>query len=115
VHLAIVDGIATMAGGEGPWCGPQVAQTNPGVLIVGTNPVCTDAVGTAVMGLDPMADRGKAPFETSDNMMRLAEEHGVGTRDLGRIEVVGVPVALARFDMRSFRAPVPSQSGRRRG
>lgn len=106
VHLAVIDGIATMAGGEGPWCGPQIAQTNPGVLIVGTNPVCTDAVGAAVMGFDPMADRGTAPFETSDNMMRLAEEHGVGTRDLRRIEVLGTPIAKARFSMRSFRAPV---------
>lgn len=114
VHLAIIDGIATMAGGEGPWCGPQVAQANPGVLIVGTNPVCSDAVGAALMGFDPMADRGKAPFETADNMMRLAEEHGVGTRDLSRIEVVGVPIAQARFDMRSFRAPVTRRSGRRR-
>ena len=26
VHLAIIDGIATMAGGEGPWCGPQVGR-----------------------------------------------------------------------------------------
>lgn len=106
VHLAIIDGIATMAGGEGPWCGPQLAAFSPGVMIAGTNCVSTDAVGAAVMGFDPMADRGKAPFETSDNMMRLAEEHGVGTRDLKRIEVVGVPIAKARFDIRSFRAPV---------
>ncbi len=115
VHLAIVDGIATMAGGEGPWCGPQVKQHSPGVLIVGTNPVCTDAVCTAVMGFDPLADRGRIPFETSDNMMLLAEKLGVGTPDLKRIEVVGVPVEKARFDMRSFRAPVSAVPGRRRG
>jgi len=106
IHLAIVDGIATMAGGEGPWCGPQVKQATPGVMIVGTNPVCTDAVCTALMGFDPSADRGKAPFETADNMMLLAEKHGVGTADLSRIEVLGTPIAAARFDMRSFRAPV---------
>jgi uncharacterized protein (DUF362 family) len=106
VHLAIIDGIATMAGGEGPWCGPQINTLAPGVMIAGTNCVSTDAVGAAVMGFDPMADRGKAPFETSDNMMRLAEELEVGTRDLNRIEVVGVPIAQAKFDMRSFRTPV---------
>jgi len=109
IHLAIVDGIATMAGGEGPWCGPQLAQTNPGIMIAGTNCVTTDAVCTAVMGYDPMADRGAPPFETSDNMMRLAEEHGVGTRDLKRIEILGTPLAQARFDMRSFRLPVQRQ------
>jgi hypothetical protein len=60
--------------------------------MVGTNPVTTDAVGTALMGFDPMADRGTAPFEDCDNTMRLAEEkHGIGTRDR-RIEVIGVPI-----------------------
>jgi hypothetical protein len=36
-----------------------------------------------------------------DSHLRLAEEHGVGTRDLKRIEVVGVPIASALFDFRS--------------
>ena len=52
------------------------------------------------MGFDPMADRGVAPFEDSDNMLRLAEELGVGTRDLRKIEVAGLQIAGARFDMR---------------
>jgi uncharacterized protein (DUF362 family) len=99
IHLSIVDGIETMAGGEGPW----LAESRPvhgGVLIVGTNPVCTDAVGTAVMGFDPMADRGTAPFERCDNTLRLAEEHGVGTRDLRRIEIAGAAIKDVRFDIR---------------
>ena len=54
----------------------------------------------AVMGFDPMADRGKAPFEHCDNTLRLAEELGVGTRDLRRIEVIGTPIAEARFNFR---------------
>ena len=58
-------------------------------LVAGTNCVNTDAVGAALMGFDPMADRGTAPFEICDNTLRLAEELGVGTRDLSRIEVVG--------------------------
>jgi len=103
VDLAIVDGIATTAGGEGPWCGPQLAAITPGLLIAGANCVATDAVAAAVMGFDPMADRGQSPFETSDNMLRLAEKLGAGTADLKRIEVLGVPVAQARFDIRSFR------------
>ena len=53
------------------------------------------------MGFDPMADRGTAPFETCDNTLRLAEELGVGTRDLKRIEVVGLQIAEARIPFRS--------------
>lgn len=88
VDLQIVDGVKSISGGEGPWA-PGIAPVEPGVLIAGTNPVATDAVCMAVMGLDPMADRGSPPFQTSDNMLRLAEEAGLGTRDLRRIEVLG--------------------------
>jgi uncharacterized protein (DUF362 family) len=103
IHLAIIDGVETMAGGEGPWVhnvpgGPR--RISPGVMIAGLNPVCTDAVGAAVMGFDPMSDRGTAPFEHSDNMLRLAEELGVGTRDLSKIEVAGMQIADARFPFR---------------
>ena len=81
-------------------------RCSPGVLLAGTNCVTTDAVGTALMGFDPMADRGTAPFETSDNTMRLAEEFGVGTRDLSRIEVIGTPIREAVFRMRDV-PPAP--------
>ncbi len=99
IHLAVIDGIYTMTGGELPnqernWIHQPV---HPGVLIAGMNCVSTDAVATAVMGLDPMADRGTPPFETCDSTLRLAEHLGVGTRDLTRIEVVGAPIAKARF------------------
>jgi uncharacterized protein (DUF362 family) len=99
IHLAVIDGIYTMTGGELPnqernWIHQPV---HPGVLIAGMNCVATDAVATAVMGLDPMADRGSPPFENCDSTLRLAEHLGVGTRDLTRIEVVGTPIAKARF------------------
>jgi uncharacterized protein (DUF362 family) len=99
IHLAVIDGIYTMTGGELPnqekgWIHQPV---HPGLLIAGMNCVATDAVATATMGLDPMADRGKAPFETCDSTLRLAEHLGVGTRDLSRIEVVGTPIIKARF------------------
>jgi hypothetical protein len=58
------------------------------------------------MGFDPMADRGRAPFENCDSTLRLAEELGVGTRDLSRIEVIGAPIAQVRFD---FRKPRPAK------
>jgi len=99
IHLAVIDGIYTMTGGELPnqernWIHQPV---HPGVLIAGLNCVSTDAVATAVMGFDPMADRGAPPFETCDSTLRLAEHLGVGTRDLTRIEVVGTPIANARY------------------
>jgi uncharacterized protein (DUF362 family) len=99
IHISVVDGIYTMAGGEGPWNG-RVWAIRPGVLIAGLNPVCTDAVGTAVMGFDPMASKGTAPFERCDSTLELAERNGVGTRDLKRIEVLGEPIANVRFDIR---------------
>jgi uncharacterized protein (DUF362 family) len=99
MNLAIIDGIESVAGGEGPWIkGLRLVQ--PGVLIAGTNPVNTDAVATAVMGYDPRAVRGTRPFVTCDNTLLLAEGHGIGSTDLKRIEVVGVPIqkALYKYD-----------------
>jgi uncharacterized protein (DUF362 family) len=99
IHLAVIDGIYTMTGGELPNQGRGTIHkpVHPGLLIAGMNCVSTDAVAMATMGFDPMADRGTAPFETCDSTLRLAEGLGVGTRDLSRIEVVGTPIAKARF------------------
>lgn len=99
IHLAVIDGIYTMTGGELPnqnagWIHKPV---HPGLLIAGMNCVSTDAVATAVMGFDPMADRGTPPFEKCDSTLRLAEQLGVGSRDLSRIEVLGTPIAKAQF------------------
>ena len=96
IDLAIIDGIESIAGGEGPWI-RRVRRVQPGVLIAGLNPVCTDAVATAVMGYSPRAQRGTAPFQTCDNTLLLAERHGIGTTDLQRIEVRGVPIAQALY------------------
>jgi uncharacterized protein (DUF362 family) len=101
IHLAIIDGVESMAGGEGPWIRAALRAVKPGVLIAGLNPVCTDAVATAVMGYNPRATRGTAPFHNADNTMLLAEAVGVGSTDLKRIEVRGVPIAQAlyRYDV----------------
>jgi len=86
IDLAIIDGIESIRGGEGPWIkGLRLVQ--PGLLIAGTNPVCTDAVAAEAMGYDPRATRGTAPFAHCDNTLLLAEAHGIGTADLKRIEV----------------------------
>lgn len=99
IHLAIIDGITAVSGGEGPWCqqaGPMKVTT-PGVIIAGLNPVSTDAVGTAVMGYaDPRAPRGTKPFATCDNHLLLAEQHGLGTADLKQIDIRGLPLEKAR-------------------
>jgi uncharacterized protein (DUF362 family) len=100
IHLAIIDGVESIAGGEGPWV-RGVRVVKPGVLIAGMNPVTTDVVSTAVMGYNPRALRGTAPFKKCENTLLLAEAHGVGTTDLKRIEVRGLPVeqAIYRYDI----------------
>ncbi|MBM3811751.1 MAG: DUF362 domain-containing protein [Acidimicrobiia bacterium] len=95
IHISIIDGIETMAGGEGPWI-RGVRLVKPGLMIVGTNPVTTDTVGTACMGYDPRA-QGAGAFAKCDNTLLLAEQLGAGTADLKRIEVRGVPIGDAMF------------------
>jgi uncharacterized protein (DUF362 family) len=99
IHLSIIDGIETVAGGEGPWV-RSMRTVSPGLLIAGTNCVTTDAICTALMGFDTMSDRGTPPFETCDSTLKLAEERGIGTRDLSRIEVLGLPIRKGEIEFR---------------
>ncbi len=102
IHLAIIDGIKTQAGHQNP--GPHVLPVAPGFLIAGTNPVSTDAVTMAAMNYDPMARKGEMPFDVPcENTLELAEEKGIGTRDLSRIEVMGTPVREVMFDFKGLR------------
>src|ERR1035437_1982038 len=103
VHLSIVEGIKTMTGGEGPWIDEELKLVSPGVILAGHNPVNTDAVAMAVMGFDPMADCGTPPIERCDSTLKLAEEAGIGTRDLQRIEVAGASIAEVKFDFAAIR------------
>jgi hypothetical protein len=100
IHLSIIEGVESIAGGEGPWI-QGIRTVRPGVLIAGTNPVNTDAVAMEVMGYNPKARRGTAPFRTCDNTLLLAEARGVGTADPNRIEVRGAPVAEVRYPFES--------------
>ncbi len=113
IHLAIVEGIKTMTGGEGPWVTMDSEAVAPGVIVAGLNPVNTDAVSMALMGFDPMAVRGTPPFERCDSTLELAEAAGVGTRDLKRIEVLGTPIAGARFDFAGMREQRKKSPNRR--
>jgi len=122
VDLAIADGIVSMVGGEGPWVlGSK--PVHPGILIVGRNCVNTDSVAAACMGYNPRAGRheapyrvyknpkdhppeqlqpGDEPFQYADNMMLLAEAAGLGSADLTKIDVRGVPIKEAMFDYEAF-------------
>ena len=99
LQLCVIDGITSMSGGEGPWCGVNPLKfTSPGVLIIGLNGVATDAVGTSVMGYDdPRAIRGTKPFGFCDNHLLMAEQAGLGTADLSKIDVRGMSLEKARY------------------
>jgi uncharacterized protein (DUF362 family) len=122
VDLVIADGIVSMVGGEGPWVlGSK--PCHPGILVVGRNIVNPDAVAAATMGYSPRAGRHEAPyrvyknpkdhppeqlipgdemFQYADNMMLLAEAVGIGSADLNKIDVRGVPIKEAMFDYEAF-------------
>ena len=85
--LAIVEGIETCKGGEGPWC-PNTLPVAPGVLLAGRNSVTVDAIATAVMGYDPLSPVAEKPWY-GDNHLALLARAGIGTHDPARIEVVG--------------------------
>lgn len=92
IDLALIDGIRTAEGGEGPWIrcfGP----VQPSVLVAGKDAVATDAVAAAVMGFDPVADYPATPFLRGDNHLNLAHGLGLGTNRLGEIAIVGATIA----------------------
>jgi uncharacterized protein (DUF362 family) len=97
IDLSIVDAIESIKGGEGAW-NRGVVLVKPGLLLAGKNPVCVDAVSTAVMGGDPLADRGQSFFGDCDNMIKLAQAVGLGTGDLSLIELPGLKIKEALFD-----------------
>jgi uncharacterized protein (DUF362 family) len=97
IDLAILDGVETVSGGEGPWV--KLTAQKPGLLLAGRNAVCTDAVATAVMGYDPLAATATGPFP-GDNHLALAAALGLGTNDPKQIEVLGVPLKDARHPFR---------------
>lgn len=112
VHLALVEAIETITGAELPRAN-FTKFVKPGIVMAGTNCVTTDAVAMAVMGFDPRASRGTAPFEKCDNTVQLAEQLGVGTRDLGQIEVIGLPIKDALFNFREHGGQRPGTGSSR--
>jgi len=120
IDLAVIDGIESLIGGEGMLPGAKPAK--PRLLVLGRNCVCTDAVAVATMGYNPRAGRREAPFRVyksprthppeqmippgesfqyADNIMVLGEAVGMGTADLSKIDVRGVPIKDAVYDYES--------------
>jgi uncharacterized protein (DUF362 family) len=91
VNFALIDGIKTAEGGEGPWI-PTMRAKTANVLIAGLNPVATDTVAAAVMGFDATASSSQAPFNGAANHIALAAEKGLGTNMLADIKVVGAAI-----------------------
>ena len=79
---------------RGAVAAPSWPLQKPGLLLAGRNPVCTDAVGTAVMGYDPMAAPATGPFP-GDNHLAMAAKLGLGTNNPKEIEVVGLSIKEA--------------------
>jgi uncharacterized protein (DUF362 family) len=88
IDLALIDGIKTAQGGEGPWIA-TLAPIEPGLLFAGKDAVATDAAATAAMGFDPTEVRSHVPFLQGDNHLNIAHERGLGTNLLEEITVAG--------------------------
>jgi uncharacterized protein (DUF362 family) len=99
VDFALIDGVLTTEGGEGPWL-KDFAPIAPGVLFAGKDPVATDAVATAAQGFDPTAAAFTKPFIRSENHLNLAVEAGLGTNRLDEIEVFGPSINEVKVDFK---------------
>jgi uncharacterized protein (DUF362 family) len=84
--LAVIDGIIA---GEGHETSGDPVEMN--LVIAGADPVAVDSVGAAVMGIPP----------ESVKHLRLAEEAGLGTSRLDRIQVLGEPVEKVKRKFRT--------------
>ena len=100
IDLAIIDGIETIRGGEGPWSADVYCE-NPGLLLVGRDPVATDSATMQLMGHDPQAADYTSPFPGL-NHVAMAAAAGLGTNDLSQIEVREVGVYNLRVRHHAF-------------
>jgi uncharacterized protein (DUF362 family) len=118
IALSVLDGIEAIIGGEGSGM-PGTKHGKPGILVVGRNCVCTDAVAMATMGYNPRAGHNEAPFrlyknpkdhpadqlippgeyhQYADNTVMMGEAAGLGTADLSKIDIRGVPIKDVMWD-----------------
>ena len=83
--IAVIDGIIA---GEGHESSGDPVEMN--LVVAGTDPVAVDAVGAAIMGVQP----------EDVKHLRLAEKKGLGTCDLNQIKIVGEPLESVRKKFR---------------
>jgi uncharacterized protein (DUF362 family) len=102
VDLALIDGIATVEAGAGPW-DKDIAQVKPGLLVAGLDPVAADSVATALMGFDPTAESGSLPFIGGTNHLDLAQKLGLGTNRMDEIQIAGPSVESVRYPFKPAR------------
>lgn len=79
--IAVLDGIIA---GEGHETSGNPVRMD--LVVAGTDPVATDAVGSAIMGLQPKDVKH----------LRLAEKKGLGTCNLKNIKITGEPIEKVR-------------------
>jgi uncharacterized protein (DUF362 family) len=99
IHLAVIDGIKTAEGGEGPWA-PAMSPVAPGLLLASRDPVAADAVATAIMGFDPEAAPHTLPFMHAGNHLAMARDAGLGTNQIKDIAVIGPSILEAACHFR---------------
>ena len=92
VNFALIDGIKTTEGGEGPWI-RGMAPVDAGVLIAGADPLATDTVATAVMGFDATTPAMKEPFVHGDNHLAIAASIGLGSNKLSDVKTTGPAIS----------------------
>ncbi len=77
-NLTIVDGIFCREGLGYPYS----KEVEMDLILAGKDPVAVDTVTLLVMGFEPKQQKHAV----------LAEQHGIGTMDMNRIEVLGEPI-----------------------
>jgi uncharacterized protein (DUF362 family) len=99
IQFALIDGIKTAEGGEGPWI-QGIRAKDAHLLVAGTHALATDTVGTALMGYDATTQAEALPFTYSLNHFALAAQAGLGTNKLSEINVLGAPVDAVKTKFR---------------
>jgi uncharacterized protein (DUF362 family) len=91
IDFALIDGVMTTEGGEGPWI-QTFGPIAPGALFAGKDPVATDAIATVAQGFDPAAAGSVVPFVRGNNHIAMAAAAGLGTHRVDEIEVLGASI-----------------------
>jgi uncharacterized protein (DUF362 family) len=101
IDLALIDGVKTTEGGEGPWIRATYGPIAPGVLFAGKDPVATDAIATVAQGFDPTIPGMKQPFIRGLNHLKLAADAGLGSNRPSEIATLGADLTEVTVPFRT--------------